>query len=68
MSCSSCSNKRRRENNKTTVRPTLAYIEHLARQAGDILRVGFNQRPGFGPKLHVSYKSHIDPVTEVDRR
>lgn len=68
MSCSSCSNKRRRENNKTTVRPTLAYIEHLARQAGDILRVGFTQRPGFGPKLHVSYKSPIDPVTEFDRR
>ncbi len=42
--------------------PTLAEIEALARQAGDILRALF------GHQYHVDYKGEIDPVTEADRR
>ncbi len=42
--------------------PTLPEIEHLARQAGEILRRGFG-------KIHeIRYKGVIDLVTEVDRR
>ncbi|NWG33045.1 MAG: inositol monophosphatase [Chloroflexi bacterium] len=42
--------------------PTLSYVEVLARQAGEILRRGYNQ------EHQVDYKGAIDPVTEVDRR
>jgi len=48
--------------------PTLLEVEALARQAGEILRGNFNQRPGYGHHLDVAYKSLIDPVTEVDRK
>jgi myo-inositol-1(or 4)-monophosphatase len=44
------------------VEPTLAFLETLARQAGDILRAG--QLNGF----QVSHKGVIDLVTEVDQR
>ncbi len=48
--------------------PTLAELENLARQAGEILRAGYNGRPGLGQRLQIDYKSLLDPVTEVDRR
>ncbi|HEX2696354.1 MAG TPA: inositol monophosphatase family protein [Anaerolineales bacterium] len=41
--------------------PTLPELESLARQAGDILRAGYNK------EHQVSYKGVIDLVTEVDR-
>jgi myo-inositol-1(or 4)-monophosphatase len=41
--------------------PTRSDLEHLARQAGDILRAGYNQ------DHQVSYKGVIDLVTEIDR-
>ncbi len=41
--------------------PTASDLEGLARQAGEILRKGFNQ-------VHqIDYKGVIDPVTEMDR-
>jgi myo-inositol-1(or 4)-monophosphatase len=42
--------------------PTLDELQSLARQAGEILRLGF------GKQLVVDYKGIIDPVTDVDRR
>jgi len=42
--------------------PTLADLETLARNAGEILRAGYNQ------KHQIDYKSAIDPVTEIDRQ
>jgi len=48
--------------------PTLADLESLARQAGEILRAGFVCRPGTENGLHVRYKGAIDLVTEVDHR
>jgi len=42
--------------------PTLAYIERLARQAGQILRAGYQQ------EHQVKYKGVIDPVTEIDQQ
>ncbi len=42
--------------------PTLAYIERLARQAGQILRAGYQQ------EHQVDYKGVIDLVTEIDRK
>ncbi len=42
--------------------PTLPYIETLARNAGEILRAGYNK------EHQVSYKGVIDPVTEVDHQ
>jgi myo-inositol-1(or 4)-monophosphatase len=42
--------------------PTLEYIERLARQAGDILRAGYQQ------EHQVDYKGVIDLVTEIDRQ
>jgi len=42
--------------------PTLAELKRLARQAGQILRAGYQE------EHQVAYKSVIDPVTEVDRR
>lgn len=42
--------------------PTLAYVERLARQAGQILRAGYQQ------EHQVDYKGDIDLVTEIDRK
>lgn len=42
--------------------PTLSKIEHLARQAGEILRDGYNK------EHQVNYKGVIDLVTEVDHQ
>lgn len=42
--------------------PTLADIERLARQAGQILRAGYEQ------EHQVDYKGVIDLVTEIDRQ
>ena len=42
--------------------PTLSYIERLARQAGQILRAGYQQ------KHQIDYKGVIDLVTEIDRQ
>jgi len=44
------------------MQPTLTYIENLARQAGAILREGYNK------EHHVQYKGVIDLVTEVDHQ
>ena len=44
------------------MQPTLAYIENLARQAGAILRAGYNT------EHQVGYKGVIDLVTEVDHQ
>lgn len=44
------------------MQPTLAYIEHLAREAGAILRAGYNK------EHQVNYKGVIDLVTEVDHQ
>jgi myo-inositol-1(or 4)-monophosphatase len=44
------------------MRPTLSYIENLARQAGAILRAGYSQ------EHDVSYKGVIDLVTEIDHQ
>ncbi len=44
------------------MQPTLAYIERLAREAGAILRAGYNK------EHQVRYKGVIDPVTEVDHQ
>jgi myo-inositol-1(or 4)-monophosphatase len=42
-------------------RPTLSEIESIARQAGAIVRRGFDR------EHEISYKGVIDPVTEMDR-
>jgi len=44
------------------MQPELADLERLARQAGEILRAGYEQ------KHQVEYKGVIDLVTEVDRQ
>lgn len=44
------------------MQPTLTYIERLAREAGAILRTGYNR------EHQVKYKGIIDPVTEVDHQ
>ena len=44
------------------MQPTLPELERLAREAGAILRAGYNT------EHQVHYKGIIDPVTEVDRR
>ncbi len=44
------------------ISPNLAYLERLARSAGQILRAGYEQ------KHEVSYKGEIDLVTEIDAR
>jgi myo-inositol-1(or 4)-monophosphatase len=44
------------------MQPTISYIENLARQAGAILRAGYNQ------EHQVGYKGVIDLVTEVDHQ
>lgn len=48
--------------------PTLTEIEDLARRAGELLRLGYVSRPGFGHHLKVEHKGVIDLVTEVDRQ
>jgi myo-inositol-1(or 4)-monophosphatase len=48
--------------------PTLNEIEDLARRAGDLLRLGYVSRPGFGHHVKVEHKGVIDLVTEVDRQ
>lgn len=42
------------------MQPTLSYVENLARQAGEILRAGYEK------EHEVGYKGVIDLVTEVD--
>ena len=44
------------------MQPTLADIESLARQAGEILRNGYEQ------DHQVSYKGKMDLVTEIDHQ
>lgn len=48
--------------------PTILDLEELAHRAGEILRAGFGERPGFNHNHTVDYKGIIDPVTEIDRR
>jgi myo-inositol-1(or 4)-monophosphatase len=48
--------------------PTLTEIEDLSRRAGELLRLGYVSRPGFGRHLKVEHKGVIDLVTEVDRQ
>jgi myo-inositol-1(or 4)-monophosphatase len=50
------------------MKPDLTDLESLVRQAGDILRSGFIQRPGYAYSHNVVYKGAIDPVTEFDHR
>ena len=44
------------------MQPTLAYVEHLARESGAILRAGYDK------EHQVNYKGVIDLVTEVDHQ
>ena len=44
------------------MQPTVSYIENLARQAGAILRAGYNK------EHQVGYKGVIDLVTEIDHQ
>jgi myo-inositol-1(or 4)-monophosphatase len=44
------------------MQPTISYIETLARQAGEILRAGYDK------EHQVGYKGAIDLVTEVDHQ
>ena len=44
------------------MQPALSYLETLARQAGEILRAGYNK------EHQVGYKGVIDLVTEVDHQ
>jgi len=48
--------------------PSRTEIENLAREAGKIVRAGFESRPGYGEAVQVEHKGAIDMVTEVDRR
>ena len=48
--------------------PKLDDLEEMVRQAGEIVRAGYNPRPGFGPALEIGYKGEIDLVTEIDHR
>ncbi len=48
--------------------PSLSDLETLARQAGEILRNGFEPRPGYGRRLTVEHKGDIDLVTDIDRQ
>ncbi len=48
--------------------PTLAYLEALARGAGEIVRAGYSSRPGYEQKFTVEFKGRIDLVTEFDKR
>ena len=44
------------------MQPASSYLENLAREAGGILRAGYNK------EHQVGYKGVIDLVTEVDHR
>jgi myo-inositol-1(or 4)-monophosphatase len=48
--------------------PNLPFLEGLARKSGEIIRAGYNPRPGFGDSLKIDFKGEIDLVTEVDRQ
>lgn len=48
------------------MKPTLIELEALARGAGEILRAGYESRPGMANHLEVDYKGAIDLVTDVD--
>jgi myo-inositol-1(or 4)-monophosphatase len=48
--------------------PTLQFIESLARRAGEVIKSGYNQRPGFGDTLQVHSKGAVDIVSEIDFR
>lgn len=49
--------------------PTLSDLETLARQAGEIIRCGFEPRPGYGHRhLTIEHKGDIDLVTDIDRQ
>jgi myo-inositol-1(or 4)-monophosphatase len=50
------------------LKPTLTELESLARGAGEILRAGYEARPGMVNHLEVDYKGAIDLVTDVDIR
>ncbi|MBN1537570.1 MAG: inositol monophosphatase [Anaerolineales bacterium] len=48
--------------------PSLLDLETLARSAGEILRNGFEPRPGYGHRIDIEHKGEIDLVTEIDRQ
>ncbi len=48
--------------------PSLSHLETLARQAGEIVRNGFEPRPGYGQHLNIEHKGDIDLVTDIDRQ
>lgn len=54
------------ETKEEQLKPTLTDLELLAREAGSILRSGYEARPGMAPQLKVNYKGAIDLVTDVD--
>jgi myo-inositol-1(or 4)-monophosphatase len=51
---------------KDKLKPSLTELETLAREAGKILRSGYEARPGMANHLEVNYKGTIDLVTDVD--
>jgi myo-inositol-1(or 4)-monophosphatase len=48
--------------------PSLTDLETLARRAGEIVRSGFEPRPGYGHRLTIEHKGDIDLVTDIDRQ
>ena len=46
--------------------PKLSFIESLARQAGEIIRSGYNPRPSSRDALQLKYKGVIDLVSDID--
>jgi myo-inositol-1(or 4)-monophosphatase len=48
--------------------PSLSDLETLARRAGEIVRSGFEPRPGYGRRLTIEHKGDIDLVTDIDRQ
>ncbi|NMC14671.1 MAG: inositol monophosphatase [Chloroflexi bacterium] len=48
--------------------PSLSDLETLARSAGEIVRSGFEPRPGYGRRLTIEHKGDIDLVTDIDRQ
>jgi myo-inositol-1(or 4)-monophosphatase len=48
--------------------PILPDLESLARQAGEIIKAGYVQRPSMQAELQIRYKGAIDLVTEFDHR
>jgi len=53
---------------KNNQKPTLNEVEILARKAGELLRLGFIQHPGFNRNHKITRKGTIDLVTEIDLR